>query len=256
MKLPFYSDEYEGEFVIHNITIKDGKRTEDREWVPRTVTNDDHRGFAFVIGNGTGRTMQGFDIKMIENHSGGLLAGMRAQTYGCNALYRDIKTDFLVAMNDEMVEELANTDYPTNNIVYSTAKNVVKYPGKFYLIPQNIAYYNAGTIATYIAAFDRHKEIYLLGFDNQRSPGMNDNVYAGTDCYAPEKTEIYSDKWIPSMKIIFDAYKETNFHWVSPNPNNAFPEEWNWCKNVSKLDYKKFISDMDVGVQLRYNWKD
>ena len=41
MKLPFYSDEYEGEFVIHNITIKDGKRTEDREWVPRTVTNDD-----------------------------------------------------------------------------------------------------------------------------------------------------------------------------------------------------------------------
>ena len=73
MKLPFYSDEYEGEFVIHNITIKDGKRTEDREWVPRTVTNDDHRGFAFVIGNGTGRTMQGFDIKMIENHSGGLL---------------------------------------------------------------------------------------------------------------------------------------------------------------------------------------
>ena len=54
------------------------------------------------------------------------------------------------------------------------------------------------------------------------------------------------------MKIIFDAYKELILHSI----NNAFPEEWNWCKNVSKLDYKKFISDMDIGVQLRYNWKD
>ena len=90
--------------------------------VPRTVTHDDHRGFAFVIGNGTGRTMQGFDIKMIENPSGGLLVRMRSQTYGCNALYRDIKTDFLIAMNDDIVEEIANTDYCTNNIVYSQQK--------------------------------------------------------------------------------------------------------------------------------------
>ena len=47
---------------------------------------------------------------------------MRSQTYGCNALYRDIKTDFLIAMNDDIVEEIANTDYCTNNIVYSQQK--------------------------------------------------------------------------------------------------------------------------------------
>ena len=38
----------------------------------------------------------------------------------------------------------------------------------------------------------------------------------------PEKTEIFSDKWIPNMKIIFDAYKETNFHWVSPTQTTHF----------------------------------
>ena len=38
--------------------------------------------------------------------------------------------------------------------------------------------------------------------------------------------------------------------------NQCIPDEWNWCKNVSKLDYKKFISDMDVGVNLHYNWRD
>ena len=32
-----------------------------------------------MIGNGTGRTMQGFKIRMVENHSGGLLAGMRSK---------------------------------------------------------------------------------------------------------------------------------------------------------------------------------
>ena len=57
------------------------------------------------------------------------------------------------------------------------------------------------------------------------------------------------------MKTIFDAYQETNFHWVHPNPSYAFPDEWNWCKNVSKLDYYKFISDMDLGVNLHYNWR-
>ena len=69
----------------------------------------------------------------------------------------------------------------------------------------------------------------------------------------PRKYRSIPDKWIPNMRIIFDAYKETN-HWVSSI--NAFPDEWNWCKNVSKLDYKKFISDMDVGVNLHYNWRD
>ena len=58
-----------------------------------------------MIGNGTGRTMQGFDIKMIENHSGGL-SRMRFKLM-VNALYRDIKTDFLIAMNDDIVEEIA-----------------------------------------------------------------------------------------------------------------------------------------------------
>lgn len=256
MKLPFYSDEYEGEFVIHNIEYKNGKKIEDREWVPRTVTNDDHRGYAFVIGNGTGRTKQNFDVKLIENHSGGLLATKRAQIYGCNALYRDIKSSFLIAMSEAMVDELAETDYPDNNIVYTTAKNVVKYPGRFYLIPQNISYFNSGAIATYIAAFDKHKDIYLLGFDNQKDPELNDNVYAGTKNYNSANESVLDAKWIANMRRIFDAYKETTtFHWVSPNPDYLFPEDWNWCKNVKKLDYVKLISDMDIGVQLKYNWR-
>ena len=38
----------------------------------------------------------------------------------------------------------------------------------------------------------------------------------------PKKQKYFQTSGYPNMKIIFDAYKETNFHWVSPNPNNAF----------------------------------
>jgi hypothetical protein len=66
LKLPFYSDDYEGEFVIHNVNLKDGVRTEDREWIPRTIMNDDHRGHAVVVGNGTSRIRKQFSLNLIE----------------------------------------------------------------------------------------------------------------------------------------------------------------------------------------------
>ena len=55
MRLPMTIDEYEGEFIIHETRIVNGQREEDREWVPRSVSNNDHRGYAVVIGNGHSR---------------------------------------------------------------------------------------------------------------------------------------------------------------------------------------------------------
>ena len=84
---------------------------------------------------------------------------------------------------------------------------------------------------------------------------MTNNVYADTLNYPSINEPSHDGKWIAHMKTIFDAYKETNFHWVHPNPSYAFPDEWKWCKNVASLNYYKFISDMDLGVNLHYNWR-
>lgn len=255
MKLPYFSDDYEGEFVIHSVNLKDGVRTEDREWIPRTIMNDDHRGYAVVVGNGTSRIRKQFSLNLIENHSGGLLASKRIQTYGCNALYRDMKPSFLITMQDDITKEIADSGFSEENIVYTTAKNVVKYPGKFSLIPQNISYYNAGTVATYLACFDKHTEVYLLGFDGQPDSDMTNNVYADTPCYPSTTDKSNGEKQIAHMKNMFDAYKNVNFHWVMDNPHYTFPADWKWCKNVNYLTYREFISEMDLGVQLKYNWK-
>tara|TARA_B100001057_G_scaffold498948_1_gene607767 strand:+ start:3347 stop:4081 length:735 start_codon:yes stop_codon:yes gene_type:complete len=244
MRLPLTNDEYEGEFIIHDTRIVKGKREEDREWIPRAVSNNDHRGYAVVIGNGQSR--DSFNLQLLARHKGGLNASMRCQTYGCNAVYRDFSPDFLVVHNPAMVNEVVESGYCENKIVYSSAQQLVKHPGKLYLIPQNVNM-NAGALATYIAAFDNHKDIYLLGFDNQRDADSNNNIYAGTPNYGDAFSPDPDAKFIANMIKLFSAYKDVTFHWINPNPVYAFPEQWNWCKNVKKLTIREFISELDIG---------
>lgn len=106
-----------------------------------------------------------------------------------------------------------------------------------------------------MACFDKHKEIYLIGFDNQPDASMTNNVYADTSCYPSATDKSHQEKQIAHMKVMFDNYQNVNFHWVNDNPAYTFPDDWKWCKNVKYLDYRQFISDIDIGVNLRYNWK-
>lgn len=237
-------DEYEGEFIIHETRIINGKREEDREWVPRSVSNNDHRGYAVIIGNGQSR--EHFNLQLLAKHKGGLNASMRCQTYGCNALYRDFSPNFLVAHNPVIVDEVVKSGYCENQIVYSSAQQLVKNPGKLYLIPQNINM-NAGALATYLAAFDNHKNIYLLGFDNQRDPEWNNNVYAGTENYNDKDSPDSDGKWLNNMLKLFQSYTDVTFTFVNNNPEYVFPEKWNWCKNVRKLTIPQFVSEIDLG---------
>tara|TARA_Y100000114_G_scaffold35323_1_gene30871 strand:- start:9659 stop:10393 length:735 start_codon:yes stop_codon:yes gene_type:complete len=244
MRLPLTIDDYEGEFIIHDTRIVNGKKEEDREWIPRAVTNNDHRGYAVIIGNGLSR--EKFNLAHLARHRGGLFASMRCQTYGCNALYRDFSPDFLVAHNPAITKEVVESGYADNKIVYSSAQQLVKYPGKLYLIPQNINM-NAGALATYLAAFDNHKNIYLLGFDNQLDPESNNNIYAGTENYNDEFTPDPDAKWINNMNRLFQAYTDVKFTFVNNNPAYVFPEKWNWSKNLKKLTIREFICEMDIG---------
>ena len=244
MRLPLKIDDYEGEFIIHDTRIINGKREEDREWIPRAVTNNDHRGYAVVIGNGQSR--EKFNLNLLKHHKGGLFASMRCQTYGCNALYRDFTPDFLIVHNPAMAKEVVESGYTENKIVYSSAQQLVKYPGKLYLIPQNINM-NAGALATYMAAFDNHKNIYLIGFDNQPDPTHNNNMYAGTENYGDINSPDPDGKWLNFMSRLFGAYSDVKFTYVNGNPEYTFPEQWNWHKNVLKENYREFVSNLDIG---------
>jgi hypothetical protein len=244
------SDQYDGEFFITSVRYENNQRKETREWIPRTVFNDTHMGYAVVIGNGESR--EKFNLKLLENHRGGVLGAMACQTYGCNALSREFQCDFLVATGRELTEEIATSEeysekpYAEERIVYAGAEHCLKHPGKFHLIPYNVRM-NAGATALYMACFDKHKNIYLIGFDGQNGgEGYNNNIYAGTFGYMPKEYTVPSDKWEASMCKVFAAYPDISFTLVDNN-SGRYPDDYKWYKNVKYIDYRTFASEIDLG---------
>ena len=163
------------------------------------------------------------DLVHIKNHKGGLLAADKLQSYGCNNLYKDFEPDFLVAVGKELITEIANSGYTNNHIVYTGAQAILDHPGKFYLVPQDPSW-NAGTIATYLAAFDGHTKIFLLGFDT-----TDDDAF-----------------WAKAMAQVFSTYSETEFVLIVPSKAAAIPEEWKYLLNVRLVTVNEFVVEADL----------
>lgn len=236
-----YRVDYEGEFLVDGFNLENGRRTENRVFIPNTLVNNAHTKHAVIIGNGRSRLK--VPLNKIENHAGGHLGKRRLQSYGCNALYRDMKPDFLVCLNPFLVKDIVNSKYADEHIVMTNATNIKNYPGSLHLFPYGMQQ-NAGSLATWLACFDGHKKVYLLGFDNQDGVS-NNNVYAGTQYYATEDTPAKSGKWEAQMKRIFDAYDDVDFAWVAGGISR-FPEEWKYCLNLRQLDVRQFIVEVDL----------
>ena len=95
----------------------------------------------------------------------------------------------------------------------------LKYPGEFYMVPYNIRNY-AISVAIYLAAFDEHKKVFLVGVDG----------------LTPQEEHAIED--------VFKAYKKTRFIVVSDTP--VFVSKWRRHPNVEQWDYRKFISHCDI----------
>jgi len=237
-----YRKDYTGEDIIVERKKEGTHWYETVETVPNAVTNNQISNRAVVIGNSPTRLE--FNLQHLKKFSG-LLGADTLQTYGCNALYRDFTPDFLVAHGNDIVKELAESEYIKDNIVYTNAIHLLEYPNKFYLIPYN-PYADAGTTAAYIAAFDGHKRIYLLGFDEQDSENYNFNVYAGTNGYDAVDAEILSDTWVTNRVELFNLYDDVDFIWVTPYGRSTVPESHKYCLNFRQVSHRDFVLETDL----------
>lgn len=235
---------YRGEDIVVERNYTDGVWHDTTENVPNAVINNQISNQAVVIGNGPSRLS--FNLNLIKNHRGGLYGSRTLQSYGCNALYRDFTPDFLVASgNNGIVEEIANSEYTKDNIVYTNSLHTLEYPGKFYLIPHD-PYADAGTTAAYIAAFDGHKNIYLLGFDQQDAPGHNYNVYAGTANYDLLKSTVSDARWRSNFRNLASVYNDVNFAFVYPKNTYPLPEQYKGLTNVRVISFNQFALEADL----------
>jgi hypothetical protein len=166
-------------------------------------------------------------------------------TYGCNALYRNFKPDYLVLTGKGIIEEVAQSTVDKPNIVYANTKFLELYPNKFSFLPQNPDF-NSGAIAAYMAAFDGHKTIYLLGFDGIDSSDNIYNIFAGTPNYPNVSATINEDYWNKSLQTVMHVYSDIEFVRVCPTKNYRQPAVWKDCTNFRQIDFRQFVLEADI----------
>lgn len=216
-----YRKDYTGEFIITNTSWAGGKKRTRREWMPNPIDNHHISGRAACIASDVDRNE--FDFTMLQKHKGGLLGSLKLQTYGVGQIAKSMRLDFAVEKDESTLHELFELGYYKDNIIYTTPKQCLKHPGVFYTIPYNPPMVREVLLA-YIAAFDGHREVFLLGYHEGSNIGQNN--------------------WADQMAKIFAAYPSTHFYHVSYSPQT--PDQWKNYSNFSQLTHREFIHYADV----------
>ena len=127
-----YRTDYAGEFVILETKWSAGKKSEQREWIPNPIENHHLSGRAACIGSTL--DLYRFDYTRLARHRGGLLGSKKLQTYGTGIVAQQMRLDFAVETDLTNINKLLETNYQTDNIVYTSPRYCAANPGKFYLI--------------------------------------------------------------------------------------------------------------------------
>jgi len=222
MAIKQYRTEYTGEFVITNTIFKGGKKEQEREWIDNPITNESINHRACCIAPGA--SIEKFPMVRLQEHRGGLLSKNKMQLYGCEEIWEQMNSDFLVVLEQDHLDAIKEANYQVDHIVYTTTRLCINNPGEFYLVPHGTNYVTPAT-ALWIACFDGHKDIYLFGYD----------VY--TD--GVEKTKV-----IEAVNVVMKTYNDVNFYHVCDD--GTTPDKWRCNINLEVMSQRDFVSYCDI----------
>lgn len=214
-----FRQDYTGEYVILNTIFRDGRKIQQREWIPNRVTNQHISGRAVVL---CGTQLIGtYDVTRLAKHKGGLLASRKFQIYGVDSVWEKVPCEFLVSYKDEEVAKLIGSGYAGRSVVYTSPSNLLKYPNNFYLVPYTPSALSAEATAMYLAAFDGHQEVFVVNFDQptQKEAKQVETVI----------------RTYPSVQFVFVAEK------IDPRP-----EALKNLVNCKFMDQRQWVSYCDV----------
>ena len=220
---------YTGETVIVKTIIKGGKKIQETAYYKDKVKNIP-RGNAYCIGNGPSR--KGFDLESLKT---------TGQTYGCNALYRDFKPDFLFSVDAKMSQEISKNKVWESVVCYAPSLEVNRNQG-LTLIPLN-PHYTSGNQAIHTAIIHGHKNIYMIGFDfREYGKGQLNNIYQDTENYGLREGDAIFDNWLATFRKIIKQRPYVNFTIVHDNPPEYLHhlQTGSDLKNTFLMTYSKF----------------
>ncbi len=227
-----FRNSYTGEDIFSMATYVDGVWSYEKEYVAKSLQNQGFGKKAVVIGNGTSRL--DFDLRELKKKH----LKKTIQTYGCNGLYKSFEPDFLVVTNSQTAGEVVSTGYCKNHVVYSSSPEILRKPGAFHLIPQDPGW-NSGSLAAYLACFDGHPIVYLLGFDGNDTPGSINNVY--------DNASVSTDEYMAlTMVQVFKTYQLVDFVLVNSTGRGYMPQAWFGVTNLRRISYRDLVLECDL----------
>jgi len=201
---------------------------------------------AFVLGNGESR--RGIEINDLKG---------KGTVFACNAVYRTHRPDFLIAVDPKMIFEIAETDYPVHNKVWS---NFNAQYNKHPKILNHINWFkpslgwSSGPTALRMACEHGFKEIYILGFDYQ---GLNqgkrftlNNIFGDTRNYKKRNDEAtFYGNWMNQTKRCLQDFKDVQFHRVIPK-GWFKPKDIEWAGNIDHPTTEEFLAKFDLQIRI------
>jgi hypothetical protein len=195
-------------------------------------SNNSHKT-AFILGNGTSR--QEINAKSL------LELGI---VYGCNAQYREFNPHYLIAVDVKMINEIIDSGFYLSNTVWTNPNKGVKSNTNINFFDPHKGW-SSGPTALWFAATNRHKKIYILGFDFQGLNGKFNNVYADTFNYKRSKDNAtYYGNWLNQTERVVKEFKNIEFIRVI-QPGNFIPEKLQKISNLTHITYDEFKKEYE-----------
>ena len=184
---------------------------------------------AFVLGNGLSR--QNLDLPALSR---------LAPVYGCNALFREFEPTVLVSTDAPISKAIQESGYSQTHVHY-TRKPLPDLGAQ--RIPQQYYGFSSGPAAVGIAALDRHRKIYLVGFDmGPSSTGCFNNMYSDTEFYKKSSaTPTFTGNWVRQLTTIARDFPQTHFVRVQGATTASIAE----LSNISNLEHVSLADFVD-----------
>ena len=181
---------------------------------------------AYVIGNGNSR--RSIDLKSLHGI-----------TYGCNSLYLDFKPHCLVATDVEISRHIQEIGYAKHNRFHT--RKVFADSGARPLLHHTRGW-SSGPNALALAIHDRHRQIYILGFDFGGKSFTFNNVYADTEFYKKSTDPAtFGGNWVNQVDSLLKQHHNVNFYIVYGRETSDIRSVFNY-RNVSKIGIDEFRS--------------
>lgn len=158
-----------------------------------------------VVGNGPSRNS--YDLNALKECF---------TVFGCNALYRDFHPDALGVVDPDMMEEVRNSDYPKDRVVYNyrqeaTMRQEVVEDGATRV--KVVDRYCSGFMMVRYALDNRHNPVFLIGFDMDSR-----NIYEGSNNYCvPNNPDHRPDEWDTQIQRLLRTNPTANIFQIGPN---------------------------------------